>query len=360
MLASCFARYSHLIKNHNKMLARGVKIARVAGRRAAAAQHFSTTSSAAGFIGLGSMGSAIAGSLGKRTGGDVYVYDASPDAVQKHCDASSFARGKESIGGVLDALSESSGSHQFLFSCLPNSKIVDAVKKEVQSHLAKRDAASPIIWVDCTSGDPSTTQQIAAEMKQSGVLFVDCPVSGGPAGASAGTLTAMLGSDDEDAVDAVTPLVESFAKNIVHIGPSGSGHAVKAINNTLLGAHIAMVSEGLVALKKLGVCPEDALNAINGSSGRSWVSMQRFPDHVLPQTYDYGFSLELLLKDMNIGVNLVDDVGSKTRFLDSLKTSIEEHVAHVSADERGKVDHLEISRIIEEKNACPLNPLKSK
>ena len=144
----------------------------------------------------------------------------------------------------------------------------------------------------------------------------------------------------------------------MHIGPSGSGHAVKAINNTLLGVHIGLVAEGLIALKKLGVCPSEALSAINGSSGRSWVSMQRFPDHVLPQTYDYGFSLELLLKDMNIGVDLIDDVGSRTSFLRSMKEMIEREIA--AADEAvplASVDHLEISKLIEKKNGCKLDAI---
>ncbi len=299
-----------------------------------------------GFIGLGSMGGSLAGSLSK------IVPVRGFDATQATTDALSKTypniAGEKSVAGVLSAINDTDGP-SILFSCLPKSSIVEVVKDEILC--AKKDT-SELIWVDCTSGSPTDTQRISKEVAKVGITFVDCPVSGGPRGAAAGTLTAMMGSDDDEAVRTVTPLVESFAKNIVHIGPSGSGHAVKAVNNTLLGVHIALVAEGLIALKKIGVHPQSALDAINGSSGRSWVSMQRFPDHVLPQTYDYGFSLELLLKDMNIGVDLIDDVGSRTQYLRGLKDAIEREVKDVDA---AKVDHLEISKVIESKNACKLD-----
>ena len=119
-------------------------------------------------------------------------------------------------------------------------------------------------------------QQIAAQLQEYQVDYLDCAVSGGPAGARSGSLTAMIGGNEE-AFHAVKAVIQTFAKNLVYLGPVGSGHAVKAVNNTLLAANILSVAEAMITLKSFDVPLEKALSAINTSSGRSWVSQQRFP-----------------------------------------------------------------------------------
>jgi 3-hydroxyisobutyrate dehydrogenase len=108
------------------------------------------------------------------------------------------------------------------------------------------------VWVDFTSGDPATSQRIAARLAAVGVPFLDAPVSGGTAGAEKGTLTIMLGGDPV-VIERVRPMLDAVGKKIVHCGPIGSGDAVKAVNNALLAINLWSAGEGLAALKKAGV-----------------------------------------------------------------------------------------------------------
>jgi hypothetical protein len=92
-------------------------------------------------------------------------------------------------------------------------------------------------------------------------------------------------------------------KKLVRCGRLGSGHAIKAVNNTLNVAHLALATEGLLALAKLGIAPDVALAAINGSSGRSLQTQERIPNAVLTRSFDYGFQLGLMAKDVSIAVD---------------------------------------------------------
>ena len=190
------------------------------------------------FIGLGKMGRELCARIG-RAGFRTLAYDISPDA-------SKFA--EENYENVTYSELESAVKNSaVVFSCLPNSnhvrEIVDTLIKQ------KGTLVNVQYWVDTTSGNPGESQRIASDLKSQDVIFLDCAVSGGPAGAIAGTLTAMVGGD-KVAFSEVENIISSFAKNIIHLGPSGAGHAVKAVNNTFLAANICSVSEGLIVLKK--------------------------------------------------------------------------------------------------------------
>ena len=163
----------------------------------------------------------------ERVGFRILAYDISPDA-------SKFA--EENYVNVTNSELESAVKNSaVVFSCLPNSnhvrEIVDTLIKQ------KGTLVNVQYWVDTTSGNPGESQKIASDLKSQDVIFLDCAVSGGPAGAIAGTLTAMVGGE-KVAFSEVENIISSFAKNIVHLGPSGAGHAVKAVNNTLLAANI--------------------------------------------------------------------------------------------------------------------------
>merc|ERR1719262_2002459 len=109
---------------------------------------------------------------------------------------------------------------------------------------------------------------------------MDCPISGGPGGASKGSLAAMLGGHQE-AVPIVLPHISAFASHPVYLGPTGSGHAVKAINNACNVSNLLCLHEGLLALRKMGVDPSAALQVINKASGRSLMSQDRVPQEVV-------------------------------------------------------------------------------
>jgi 3-hydroxyisobutyrate dehydrogenase len=245
------------------------------------------------FVGLGAMGWGMAANLASAAAGNksrsiisapVLVYNRTAARAQRHAAEHGGDGGAEAGVRAVTSLSELAAA-DVIFSCLPTSEQVADVAEEASAHL-RRGA----IWVDCTSGDPRRTREIGAgALARAGVSMVDCPVSGGPAGAASGQLTAMIGSDDAEALLVAAPLVALFAhKAVVRTGPLGSGHAVKAINNALNVAHLAIASEGLLALAAMGVPPTIALAAINGSSGRSLQTQERLPKEVLTRRFGYG------------------------------------------------------------------------
>ena len=284
------------------------------------------------FIGLGKMGRELCGRIGN-AGFATLAYDVNPEATKYAEDQ--FENVTQS--DLLKAVKNSS----VVFSCLPNSNLV----REIVDKMLHQEGILDNVqyWVDTTSGHPGESQRIAADLKSKGVVFFDCAVSGGPAGAVAGTLTAMVGGD-QDSFTEVENIISSFAKNIVHLGPSGAGHAVKAVNNTLLAANICTVSEGLIALKKYGIPLDFVLQAINTSSGRSWVTQQRMPEHVLTRGFDYGFSLGLLCKDVDTCMGMLQESSLPAPSLRSTRELIQ-IAKNILGDES---DHLEIAKIIED------------
>mmetsp|Transcript_10942 Transcript_10942/g.19187 ORF Transcript_10942/g.19187 Transcript_10942/m.19187 type:complete len:168 (-) Transcript_10942:212-715(-) len=159
----------------------------------------------------------------------------------------------------------------------------------------------------------------------------------------------MLGvPDGSPHMEHARPLVAQFAKNIVHCGPVGSGFAIKAVNNTMMAAHILIAAEGLTALKQHGVPPEVALAAINGSSGRSWATLQRIPDNVLSRKFDYNFSLELLDKDVQTCMTGVFEEGGQPKPGFPLLRLGAERVSAALDKLGGEADHTEIVKLSEE------------
>jgi 3-hydroxyisobutyrate dehydrogenase len=191
-------------------------------------------------------------------------------------------------------------------TCLPSSREVEALLDGPDGLLAGLRPGA--LLIDCTSGDPAGSRRTAARLADQGVGFVDAPVSGGTNGAEAGTLTIMVGADPETFVRA-RPILAAFGRRIDHVGPVGAGDAVKAVNQVLLGLNILAVGEGLAALVKAGVNPRTALEVINASSGRSFVSQVLVPERVLTGLWPRTFRLSLLAKDVGIAVDLLAETG---------------------------------------------------
>jgi 3-hydroxyisobutyrate dehydrogenase len=164
------------------------------------------------------------------------------------------------------------------------------------------------LLLDCTSGDPPTARRIAATLAGQGVAFADAPVSGGTNGAQAGTLTIMVGADEETFARALAVL-QTLGTRIEHVGPVGAGHALKAVNNALLAVNILAIGEALATLVKAGVPARTALDVINVSSGRSFVSETLVPERVLTGAWPRTFRLALLDKDVGIARALLRETG---------------------------------------------------
>lgn len=240
----------------------------------------------AAFIGLGAMGWHMASHLPK-TGLEVLVWNRNFDKAVLHA---------ESFGTQATAIEEAVQA-DFIFSCLPTSADVEQL---IVAHPPKAGS----IWIDCTSGVPESAQRLSQQLKAFGSIYLDAPVSGQTIGAERGTLTVMIGGDAA-AFEQAKPVIDAFAGLIEHVGESGAGFAVKAVNNTLMAAHLWALAEGLTLLKSKQVDLASALNCINHSSGKSSMSENIMAQRVLNRRFDKTFALDLLQKDIGIAVSLI-------------------------------------------------------
>lgn len=225
-------------------------------------------------------------------------------------------------------------------TCLPTSNEVEGLLDGNDGLLA--GLASGTLFIDCTSGDPSTSRRIAARLAERNVAFLDAPVSGGTSGAEAGRLTVMCGGD-QATFDRAKPVLDAFGSKVVLVGPVGAGHALKAVNNALLAVHIWSVAEGLAALAKAGVTPAAALDVINASSGRSNASENLIPQRVLTREFPRTFRLALLEKDVAIAADFLRTQRVPSSVLQQIADLF--RVARVELGE--EADHVEAVRLLE-------------
>jgi len=221
---------------------------------------------------------------------------------------------------------------EVVITCLPTSKEVREVVEREENGWRKGQ-----LLIDCTSGDPASARATAAWLAERGVGFADAPVSGGTSGAEAGKLTVMVGGE-KAWVEKARPFIQAFGSRIVHVGPPGAGHAVKAVNQVLLAINIQAAGEGLAALAKLGVPASAALEVINGSSGRSNVTENLIPQRVVTRAWPRTFRLALLDKDVGIALQLLKETGvpfaataESKRFMERTRKALGEEADHVEA-----------------------------
>ena len=238
------------------------------------------------FIGLGAMGYRMAAHLPKHFE-KVYVWNRNFSKAEQH--ATEYGTTAVELAQAVQA--------DIIFSCLPTSADVEALIDGV-------NIKSGAIWIDCTSGVPETARRLAEKLKVQNVDFLDAPVSGQTIGAENATLTVMVGGD-VNAFERAYPAMAAVGKLIQHVGDSGAGFAVKAINNMLLAVNLWSVAEGFTTLKAHGVNLDAALNCINASSGKSLVTENIFPQRVLSREFPCTFALPLLAKDTGIALDLV-------------------------------------------------------
>lgn len=238
------------------------------------------------FIGLGAMGYRMAAHLPKHYE-SVLVWNRNFEKAKQH--ATEYQTQAVSLQEAAQA--------DIIFSCLPTSQQVNEIIHQV-------DIKSGSIWVDCTSGVPDAAKAQQAFLKSKGVFFLDAPVSGQTIGAENATLTFMVGGE-KAAFEAALPAMQAMGKLIKHVGDSGSGFAVKAVNNMLLAVHLCAAAEGFTALKAHGVDLNEALECINASSGKSGVTENVLPQRVLNRSFPNTFALPLLSKDTGIAVDLI-------------------------------------------------------
>lgn len=281
-----------------------------------------------GFIGLGAIGRPMA--VHVATHFETMAWNRTSERAR------SFA--KATGATATEDLAELATWADAVITCLPTSEEVREVVERIDGAWRRGQ-----LLVDCTSGDPAGSRAIAEGLAERGVEFVDAPVSGGTSGAEAAKLTVMLGGAPE-AVARAREVVGAFAAKIVHVGPVGTGHALKALNNALLAINVQASGEALAALVKLGVPGDKALEVINASSGRSNVTENLIAERVLSRAWPRTFRLALLDKDVGIALKVLQDTGVPHDAIGVAK--------RVYADGRAvlgeEADHVELIRLIEQ------------
>ena len=283
------------------------------------------------FIGLGAMGWHMASHLPK-LGHEVWVWNRTQAKADQH--SICFETHSVSLQKALQA--------DFIFSCLPTSADVEQL---IAAHLPKQGS----IWIDCTSGVPESAKKLSQRLKKLGVEYLDAPVSGQTIGAERGTLTVMIGGDAH-AFAKAKPIISAFSALIEYVGESGSGFAVKAINNTLMATHLWALAEGLTVLKSNGVDLTAALNCINHSSGKSSISENIMAQRVLNRSFEKTFALDLLQKDIGIAIDLIQQTALQ---LPSMHL-IQQQFARIEKKQASQLDFSAAVQSLEQMNQIEL------
>jgi 3-hydroxyisobutyrate dehydrogenase len=273
------------------------------------------------FIGLGNMGGPMSARL-VRAGYQVRGFDLAEAARRALADAG---------GTVAVDLADAVRGVAVIVLMLPNSDIVEATVHDGQFVVERRATV-----IDMSSSEPMRTRALAAHLLERGVTLVDAPVSGGVSRARTGELTIMTGGEPAD-LDRVAPILAHLGTT-TRAGRVGSGHAVKALNNLLSATHLLATSEAILAGVRFGLDPETMLSIFNKSSGRSGSTENKWPNFILPATFDSGFGLRLMLKDMRIATSLADQVDAP----DPLGQAATELWARAAEALEATADHTEI------------------
>lgn len=258
-----------------------------------------------GFIGLGNMGGPMAANLVK-AGYAVTGFDLAKDLRSRLSEA-----GGKAASSVTEAVEDA----EFVVTMLPAGRHVEAVYLGADGILthAKRGA----LLIDSSTIDVLTARKVADSAKTAGMEMVDAPVSGGVGGATAGTLTFMVGGDDA-AFERAKPLLQAMGKNIVHAGGAGNGQAAKICNNMILGISMIGVCEAFVLAEKLGLEHQKLYDIASTASGQCW-SLTSYcpvpgPLPASPANRDYqaGFTAAMMLKDLKLAQEAANSASATT------------------------------------------------
>lgn len=284
-----------------------------------------------GFIGLGNMGYPMAKRLCE-AGYHLTVADLNQQAVAKFCsenDARHAANLRE-LGQVC----------RVVITMLPDGNAVRKVLLGNDDGVVSGLQPDAIL-IDMSSSSPVDTRVLATELKALGFPMIDAPVSGGVVKAVSGGLAIMAGGDSE-VIAAVQPVLAPMGK-VFLTGGSGSGHAMKAINNFLSATTLAITSEAVIAGEKFGLDPKTMVDIINASTGRSNSSEHKFPTFVLPRKFNSGFYLGLMAKDLRFAKALVDSVHTPNIFVDAVSKLYDDAEHQLGP----QADNIDIHRYLE-------------
>jgi 3-hydroxyisobutyrate dehydrogenase len=279
-----------------------------------------------GFAGLGAMGGGMCRRLADR-GFEVTAYDLDADVLRRAAEHPGVTAARDVPGLAAPVI----------VTMLPDGA---AVRQVADVLLPALEPGALVI--DTGSSAPADTLELGRLAAGFGVAVVDAPVSGSPAAARAGDLTLMAAGDSE-VLDRAEQLLSALGRTH-RVGPPGAGHALKALNNLLSAVNLAAVAEVMLAGRAFGLEPAVMLAVINASTGRNHASETKLPDHVLPGTFDSGFALRLMHKDIRIACDLQAQAGGPAPF----GTACRELWERAEAELPPGADNVEVVRWLED------------
>ena len=254
------------------------------------------------FIGLGHMGSGMAANL-VRAGHEVRAYDLSEAAmIQAVADGCM----------VATSLSQACEGAEAVITMLPGGQHVLSVYSQVLERAPKG-----ALLIDCSTIDVESARQVAARAETAGYAMIDSPVSGGMAGAKAGTLTFMCGGT-KSAFDLAEPILKQMGKTVIHAGEAGAGQAAKLCNNMLLAITMIGTCEAFALAEKLGLEDQVFFDIASKASGQNWAMTSYCPVPgpvpTSPANNDYqpGFAASLMLKDLTLAMQAANVANADT------------------------------------------------
>jgi 3-hydroxyisobutyrate dehydrogenase len=255
------------------------------------------------FIGLGHMGGPMAANLHK-AGYQLSVFDLS---------AAALVKAREQGLTVVDSARAAVQGAQVVISMLPASRHVESLYLGDDALLPCIEAGALVL--DCSTIAPASAQKVAAAARERGLDMLDAPVSGGTAGAAAGTLTFIVGGEAE-ALERARPVLQAMGKNIFHMGDAGAGQVAKLCNNMALGVIMAVTGEAIALGVAHGLDPKTLSQMMAVSTSRSWATEVCNPwpgvleNAPASRGYSGGFGNDLMLKDLGLAVEAAMSVGA--------------------------------------------------
>ena len=246
-----------------------------------------------GFIGLGVMGTPMAGHLAK-AGHALTVLDIDRPKAERLAAAHAGVR-------IADAPREVAASSDIVVTMLPSGEYVRDVAVGADGLIEGFKGGELVI--DTSSCEPWLTIATAERLATRNVAMVDAATSGAEWGAKAATLVFMLGGD-RGAAERAKPVLSILGKHLFHLGPIGAGHTMKSINNTITAMTLAATAEGLALGTKLGLDPNVMTDVLNVSTGMSWITQTHIKQRITNRAFDDPFKLELMVKDIRIALEL--------------------------------------------------------
>ena len=262
-----------------------------------------------GFVGLGRMGQPMARRL-SAAGYRILAHDLDPEALRRAREAA----GAEAPGS-LKAIGEGC---EAVITMLPDGGAVRTValgRDGIADSLAAGLSAGSVL-IDMSSSSPVGTRDLGAQLARRGVGMLDAPVSGGVRRAEDATLSIMVGGEARS-VARCRPVLEAMGREIFLTGALGSGHAMKALNNYVSAAGLLAAAEAVLAAARFGLDPGKVVDVLNASTGMNNSTLNKFHRFILSRSFDSGFSLDLMVKDLKTALEVARAPGSPAPFAEA-------------------------------------------